>query len=85
MWLFKVFTKSSSDAALNARLCVNPTSSSNMPRAKEGTLRTYVEVVSYVLRTYAYDAFTAKTDAALSRYIQQQIKLSAQCAEDLVI
>lgn len=49
---FLFFIKISLSAALRERLCLKPTSSSNMERLKEETLRTYPKVVDFLLQTH---------------------------------
>lgn len=83
MWLFHFLMKGSFAAALNERLCLKPTSSSNLPRAKEGMLRTYAEVVKYLLQTYATNDIV-KSDAALTSYIKPLPMPQTKYAEALV-
>lgn len=54
---------------------------SNRHRAKEKSMRTYQEVVDYLLHTYATDEVTIKTDAALGRYSKSPQMSLIQYAE----
>lgn len=62
MWFFQFVMRRSSAAAHD--LCLKPASSLNTPKAKQGALRTYLEVVKYPREVNATDDVTAVTDAA---------------------
>lgn len=57
---------------------------SNMHEAIQGMLRTYTEVVDYLLRTYAIDDVIDKADAAITRYTQPPAMSPRPYAETLV-
>lgn len=57
----------SSAATLNVRLGVKRISSTNLPRAKEGTLRTYLKEANYLLPAHGADYVIVKSDAASTR------------------
>lgn len=59
MLLFLFFMKRSCAATRNARICLKPTSPSNMLRARKGFSRTYQTVVNELLDTYA--AYTSSS------------------------
>lgn len=63
MWLPQFFLKGFVAVALNSRLYFKPPWSSRPLKAKEGMFRTYVEVVNYLLQTYAADYIIAKMEA----------------------
>lgn len=84
MLVFHFFMKGSSTVALDAHLCLKPTSSQNTPRVKEEMLRTYLEVVNSLLHIYATDNVIAETGAALTRYIQASTMLLPRYAEALI-
>lgn len=70
--------------ALNARLCSEPTSSTETLRAKEVMLRTYLKVINYLFQTYPADDVIAEMDATLKHYTQPRTMSPTQYAEDLV-
>lgn len=78
------FMEGSSAAALNARLRLEPTSSSSTPKTKEGMLSSYSEVIKVLLQTYATDDFISETDAALMQYNQLPALLHTQDVRALV-
>lgn len=67
-WSFQLFIRSSFSAAVNVRLFFYPTSLSNMHRAKNGMLRTNLEVVIYIFQSSHTDDVFAETDTVLTRY-----------------
>lgn len=67
--LFPFFMKGLSAAVLNSPLCLSPTSSSATPTAKEWMLKTYAEVVIYLLQIYSTDDLIANTYAALTFFV----------------
>lgn len=64
------FMKGSSVVALKTRVYVTLTSWTNTHREKYGMLRTYHDVVKYLLCTYATADVIAETDATATRYTQ---------------
>lgn len=54
-----------------------------MPSAKKRLLRTYPEVVKYLLQIYATDDVIAKTNIALTRFTQFSTMLPTQYARAL--
>lgn len=72
MWLFHFVMKSSSAAALNARLCWKLKLLSATSRGKERMLRMYPEVMSFVCENHATDIFLSETDS--SKHIQRNLR-----------
>lgn len=73
IWIFHFFIKGSFAAALNACWSLKSTSQSSTPRAKDGMLRTYAEVVNYLLQTCATNDVIARTDVANTRFTQHSL------------
>lgn len=73
-----------SAASRNAGLCLKPTSSPNTRKANKEMLKTDLEVVNALLRTYATNDLIADTDATLTHYIQLLTMSQSQYAEALV-
>lgn len=81
IWVFHFFMENAFAAALNARLSIAPTSSSNTRGAKEYMLRPYAEEFNYFPLPYATDAAITETDAALTRYTLPQAMPPTEKAE----
>lgn len=83
MWLFHIFMKGSSVAALNTRSCQYPTTPPNKPREMKGMLQTYPFVERYILQPYATDNVIDETDGSFRRYTQRLTILQMQSAKAL--
>lgn len=77
--LFHSFMKGRSAAALSARFCLKPTSSSSTPRVvNEQLLRIIPEEVKDHSKTQAVSVVIAETNAKLTRYTQSLTMSPAQ-------
>ena len=68
-WLFQFFIKSPAKAALVARIRA-PNKAKAKHGRKDGILTSYVQVVNYLLRSYATDEVIDREDTKLHRFSQ---------------